>query len=91
MSADLATLALGSLTLSPAFSADTTAYTASTSNATNTLRYTLVDDDATAEVKLNGTAATSNAMTWVDGENTVTIKVTSRGQSKTYTLTVTKT
>ena len=47
---DLASLTIGSLTLTPAFNADTIAYTASTTNATNTI--TAVATDAEAEVAM---------------------------------------
>ncbi len=91
--AALADLRIGSLALSPAFSSETTAYSASTSNATNTI--TAIPDNAAASVQLtvndlemdNGTAAS-----WNTGTNTVKITVTAEDgkTSKTYTVTVTK-
>ena len=89
---DLASLTIGSLTLTPAFDADTTAYTASTTNATNTI--TAVAEDAEAEVAItvNGNAHTSGqAATWTAGENTVRVVVTKGNATKAYTVTVTKT
>ena len=47
------------------------------------------------EVKLGSTTVSAGAngkysLTWAEGENTVTVKVTNGEVSKTYTLTVTK-
>lgn len=89
--AALSDLRIGNLELTPKFAADTTVYTATTSNATNTV--TAVPASGTAGVEItvgdnkivNGAAAT-----WEAGGNTVTIKVTDGDQTKTYTVTVTK-
>lgn len=91
--ATLSDLKIGGLTLSPAFAANTTAYTVNTSNATNTI--SAFPSDAGAEIKiLVGEAKISNGTpaTWTDGENTVTINVTAEDgeTTKTYTVTVTK-
>nr|DAZ20431.1 MAG TPA: major capsid protein [Caudoviricetes sp.] len=89
--AALSDLRIGSLELSPKFAADTTAYTATTSNATNTI--TAVPASGSAEVGITvGDKKVTNgaAATWVAGANTVTIKVTDGDQEKTYTVTVTK-
>lgn len=91
--ATLSDLKIGSLTLSPAFAAATTSYTATTTNATNTINAIPADAGAAIQVKVgdveidNGSAAT-----WATGANTVTIKVTAADgkTSKTYTVTVTK-
>lgn len=90
--ATLASLTLGSLTLSPTFDKNTTAYTASTTDATNTITATATDSsNATVEIKNGTTSVTSgNAATWSAGENTVTITVTNGTATKTYTVTVTK-
>ena len=66
-----------------------------TTNATNTLTATPADETAEAEVKLGETEVTAGddgkySLTWEEGENTVTVKVTDGNVSKTYTLTVTK-
>lgn len=89
--AKLSALTLGSLTLSPAFDADTTSYTAATTNATNTVTATAADSGATITIT-NGstTVANGSAATWTDGANTLTIIVTSGTATKTYTVTVTK-
>ena len=91
MSADLSELKIGSLTLTPTFSGSTTSYTASTTNETNKITAVAVDDDAEIVIK-NGDTVVENgsSATWADGENTVTVKVTSHGVDKTYTVTVTK-
>lgn len=91
--ANLAALSLGAASLSPAFAAGTTTYTATTTNATNVIR--AVPADAGADVAItvgNVVVANGSAATWAAGENTVTITVTAANGSttKTYTITVTK-
>ena len=91
--AALSSLAIGGLTLTPAFSSGTTTYTAETTNATNTITATPADAGASIQVLVddkeisNGTAAT-----WKSGSNTVTINVTAADgkTKKAYTVTVTK-
>lgn len=73
MSADLAELKLGSLTLTPAFDADETEYTAETTNATNKLTATPVSETAEVTVELNGTEVEAGddgkyTLTWETGE-----------------------
>lgn len=89
--AKLSALTLGSLTLSPTFSADTTEYTTATTDATNTITATGADS-ASVSIKNGTTTVTSgNAATWVPGANTVTITVTKTGYITTvYTVVVTK-
>lgn len=91
--ATLSDLKIGSLSLNTAFKPDTMTYTATTTNATNTI--TAVPSDAGAEIQIKvGEAEISNgaAATWQDGENTVTVNVTAADgkTKKTYTVTVTK-
>ena len=89
---DLASLTIGSLTLTPAFNADTIAYTASTTNATNTITAVAADAEAEVAITVNGTAHTSGqAATWETGDNIVRIVVTNGNSTKAYTVTVTKT
>ncbi len=89
--AALSALSIGSLTLTPAFAADTTAYTVTTTNATNAVTATAADTDATVAITVNGTTHTSGAAaTWQTGENTVTVTVTNGTATRTYTVTVTK-
>ena len=89
--ARLASLKIGSLTLSPAFSKNVFSYTASTTAATNTISVVPMDGEATIEIK-NGTTAVDNgaAATWSAGANTVTVNVTSGAETETYTVVVTK-
>lgn len=89
--ARLASLTIGTLTLTPAFNKSVMVYTAETSDATNKITAVAKDGEATIAIKVNdadhenGTAAT-----WDAGENTVEITVTSGTESETYTVTVTK-
>lgn len=91
--ATLADLKIGNLTLSPAFSAATTSYTASTTNATNTI--TAIPANAGAKIAVEvGDVEINNgsAAAWASGTNTVTVTVTAENgtTTKTYTVTVTK-
>ena len=97
---DLADLRIGGLTLSPAFSAGTlTGYTATTTNASNTVTAIPADANATIEITNKGPsdeAATpvvnGRAVTWKTGANTLTVKVTAENGTATqsYVVTVTK-
>lgn len=89
--ARLASLTIGSLTLSPAFNKSVMVYTAATTNATNTISAIAMDGEATIEI-LNDETPVANgaAATWATGENVVTINVTSGTETETYTVTVTK-
>jgi HK97 family phage major capsid protein len=89
--ARLASLTLGSLTLSPTFNKSVFAYTAATTNATNTVTAVAMDGESTIEI-LNGETPVANgaAATWATGENTLTINVTSGAETETYTVIVTK-
>lgn len=89
--AALSDLRIGSLELTPKFAAETTAYTATTSNATNTITAVPASGSAEVEITVGGKEVTNGAAaTWAAGANTVTIKVTDGDQEKTYTVTVTK-
>lgn len=68
-----------------------TEYTATTSNATNTVTATPEDDNAEVTV-LNGDAEVANgfAATWAVGENVLTITVKNGTAEKVYTVNVTK-
>lgn len=84
-------LAIGSLTLSPAFDGDKTSYTAATTDSTNTITATAEYSGATVSIKNGSTAVTSgSAATWVAGENTVSITVSEGKRSKVYEVVVTK-
>lgn len=96
--ATLASLKLGALELSPSFDADTTSYTASTTNATNTIMAIPADAGATVAItNTHDSDQTDNydngaAITWAEGSNTVKVTVTAADGSTTkeYTITVTK-
>jgi len=88
---NLSALSLGSLTLTPTFSAAVTSYTATTSNATNTITATAADENASVAITANGTTVQGgSAITWEEGENVVVVTVTNGTATKTYTITVTK-
>ena len=91
--ANLSDLKIGSLSLTPTFVSGTTTYTATTTNASNTV--TAYPEDASAAIKVTvGSKELDNgsAATWTDGENTVKVEVTAADgkTTKTYTVTVTK-
>ena len=89
----LASMALGELELTPDFDADTTSYTAATTNAKDKLAITTTDPNATVTVKLGDDTVTAGAdgkyeFTWStadSGENAVTVKVQNGYQGEVYT------
>lgn len=97
---DLADLRIGGLTLSPAFSASTlTGYTATTTNASNTVTAIPADANATIEITNKGPSdegatpvVNGRAVTWKTGANTLTVKVTAENGTamQSYVVTVTK-
>lgn len=97
---DLADLRIGGLTLSPAFSASTlTGYTATTTNASNTVTAIPADANATIEITNKGPSdeqatpvVNGRAVTWKTGANTLTVKVTAENgtAAQSYVVTVTK-
>lgn len=90
-SVTLSALTIGSINLSPTFDADVTEYTATTSNATNTITATPNDDSADVVVTVNGDSLTNGgSASWETGENKVNVTVTKGASSKKYTITVTK-
>lgn len=90
-SAKLSALTIGSLSLSPTFSANVASYTTSTDNAFDTVSATGADG-ASVTITVNGTTHTNGAAAaWNTGVNTVTISVSKSGlTTSTYTVTVTK-
>ncbi|MCF7756073.1 cadherin-like beta sandwich domain-containing protein [Paenibacillus xylanexedens] len=98
--ADLAGLALSQGTLSPAFAADTTSYSASVVNTISsvTITPTVAESNAIISVSLNdGTAtpvisgAASVALALNVGDNTIKVEVTAQNETtKTYTIIVTR-
>lgn len=91
MSARLSGLTIGALSLTPEFDPDVTEYTATTTNATNTITATPEDEGATVTI-LNGETPVDNgsAATWTEGANTLTVTVKNGTAQKVYTVTVTK-
>lgn len=88
--AALQALTLGSLSLTPDFSPETAAYTATTTNASNSIS-AVPTVGATVEIKANGAkVANGTPITWKSGENTVVLTVKNGTESKAYTVTVTK-
>lgn len=96
--ADLASLTLGRAALSPAFDDATVSYTASTTDASNTINAIPADAGATIEItNTHDTDQTDSyqngqAVVWATGANTLKVKVTAANgtSNKTYTVTVTK-
>ena len=91
--ANLASLKLGNLTLTPAFSATTASYTATTDTASNVITATPANAGATVQVKVGSKIVENGkSATWAEGSNTVTINVTAEDgtTTKAYTVTVTK-
>ncbi len=88
---DLSSLTLGALTLAPTFSVDVTEYTATTTNATNTVTAVAADSNASVII-INGSTEVANgsAVTWNDGVNTLTVTITNGENTKTYIVTVEK-
>ena len=94
---ELAALSLGRVKLSPAFSAKITSYTATATDASNTIN--AVPADAGANIEITNTHNTDKvdsysngaAIQWANGENTVAVKVTAADgkTTKSYTITVT--
>lgn len=89
--AEITDLAIGSLTLSPAFDPATKTYTAATTDSSNKVNVT-TDGDVTASITVNGTAIKNGAAaTWSAGANTVVVTASAPGvESTVYTVTVTK-
>lgn len=89
--AKLTALTIGTLTLTPAFNADTFMYSVETSNATNAVTATGAEDTSVM-ISVNGEAHTSgDSATWETGPNNVVVTVSKTGQaSSVYTVVVTK-
>lgn len=88
----LQSLIIGALTLTPTFSREVFSYTAATTNDTDIIVATPVDDEATVEIDLNdGTPVVNGAAaTWAAGENTLVITVTNGTATRDYTVVVTQ-
>ena len=91
MIATLSGLAIGSVTLTPAFNKDVTEYTAATTTATNTITATPYDEDSEVTIKVNGsTVASGGSATWRTGANEVVVTVVNGIYSAEYKVNVTK-
>ena len=90
-SANLSALTIGTLALTPNFSAGVQEYEAATTNATDVITAAAEDSDAQVSI-MNGETAVTNgeAATWEAGENTVKVTVTNGLVTKVYTILVTK-
>ena len=92
MDAALASLTLGSVALTPAFDPAVTQYTATTSNASNTVTATAQDARAVISIANGETPVTNGqSATWQTGANTLTVNVQVGTSAMTYTVAVTKT
>jgi gliding motility-associated-like protein len=92
--ANLSAFTISSGTLSPAFAAGTTTYTASVTNATTSLTVTPTRNQGNATIKVNNATVTSGSasgsLNLSIGDNIITTVVTAQDgtTTKTYTLTV---
>lgn len=92
LDARLASLTLGTLTISPSFNKSIHYYEAATTDATNKITAAAIDGtNATVAITVEGVAHTNDtAATWATGENEVIITVTNGTEVETYTVIVTK-
>jgi sugar lactone lactonase YvrE len=89
--ATISTLTLSSGVLNPAFTAGTSAYTASVSNSTSSITVSLKTTDANATVNVNGTPVTNGLAATIPlsiGSNTITSVVTAQDGTTTNTYTI---
>lgn len=85
----LSDITIGSLTLTPTFDPATDTYTTTTTNASDAVSATAAAGvDVTIEAN-SVEIASGDEVTWVPGDNTVTITATNGVDTKTYTVTVT--
>lgn len=85
----LSDITIGSLTLVPTFDPATDTYTTTTTNASDAVSATAATGvDVTIEAN-SVEIASGDEVTWVPGDNTVTITATNGVDTKTYTVTVT--
>lgn len=90
-SANLAELAVEGMALSPEFDPLVTAYTAQAEAAESVITARAVAAGASIKIMMGSTAiANGGAAAWTEGENAVTITVTSGGTTKIYNLAVTR-
>jgi phi13 family phage major tail protein len=90
-SANLSTLTIGELALSPNFSSSVTEYTANTSATSDKITAGAEDSNATVVIKNGSTTVTNGGNASLsDGENTITVTVTNGTEERVYTVIVTK-
>lgn len=88
----MSALTIGALTLNPTFDSKVLNYTATTTNATNTITVIPSKGTAAIEIDVDGTPVENGtAITWESGGNTVKIRVTDGTSETVYTVVVTKT
>ncbi|MGI4806367.1 MAG: beta strand repeat-containing protein, partial [Janthinobacterium lividum] len=92
---NLSNFTISSGTISPAFAAGTTSYSASVNNLVSSITVTPTTSDAYATITVNGVAVSSGsasqAIALSTGSNTITTVVTAQdGTTKTYNLNVTR-
>ena len=90
-SAALSALAIASVTLAPAFDADVTNYTATTTAESGAITATAKDPNATVKIYVNGAGVASDTPTWNTGENVVLVNVQNGLNEQNYTVIVNKT
>jgi hypothetical protein len=82
------------VTLSPSFMTPTLSYTASVANSVSSIQLRPLTMDPSAIVRINGSLSQagmwSSSINLNEGQNTVTVKVDSGLQSKTYTIVITR-
>lgn len=91
--ANLESLIVGSLTLSPEFNKGVYSYETSTTNTSDTFTVSVEDEHATAVIEYDSTTVTSGSeITWSGTDNVVTVTVTAENgvDSQVYTVSVAK-
>ena len=92
--ASLSSLSLSGITLQPAFSAETTTYTANVAGdfSTTTVSAVTTDPAATAVIELGGVEDADGTVELAEGGNVITVEVTAPDgtATQTYTVTVTR-
>ena len=87
----LSELTIGSLALSPEFDAETLAYTATATGASDVVTASPIQEKARVHIEFAGKNYPNGAsLKWSSGANTVNIIVESGVSKRTYTVTVTK-
>jgi len=88
--ANLEALVLTGVTLSPAFAADVTSYTATVPYATASVAVSATAEADTSTVEINGNAS-PQTVNLTEGDNTITVDVTAEdATTKTYTVVITR-